>query len=322
MTPAAFRTALEGQVVPAVPVPFREDGTFDAELHHVYVTWMAGQPVGGVAVWAHTGRGLRLEPSMREKVLAAWKEGFPHPVVAGVGPDPGAGHEGDPSRRSAEVMRSATAMAADARRLGADGLLLHPPTALRDLPDAGDRIVAYHEALADTGLPCLAFLLYAAAGGVPWSSGVRDRILAIPGVVGVKVATLDSVMTWQDVAAAVRASGSLLVTGEDRFLGYSLMGGADAALVGIAAALPDRAAALICAARAVEPGFVQQSNAMDRFARATFRDPMDGYVQRMLWAIEADGIWSRPAYDPFGPRLAPGEREAVMAAARAFRNGT
>ena len=30
-----------------------------------YARWMARQPVGGVAVWAHTGRGLRLSESQR-----------------------------------------------------------------------------------------------------------------------------------------------------------------------------------------------------------------------------------------------------------------
>ena len=64
-----------------------------------------------------------------------------------------------------------------------------------------------------------------------------DAILDLPAVVGIKVATLDSVMTFQHVAEIVRRHpGKLLITGEDRFLGYSIMMGADAAaLLGVEA---------------------------------------------------------------------------------------
>ena len=47
---------LRGGLVPAVPVPFR--GTvLAAEAQRTYAAWMRDQPVAGVAVWAHTGRG-------------------------------------------------------------------------------------------------------------------------------------------------------------------------------------------------------------------------------------------------------------------------
>ena len=57
-------------------------------------------------------------------------------------------------------------------------------------------------------------------------------------MLGIKVATLDSVMTFQDVARLIRrqAPDKVLITGEDRFLGYSLMCGAEAALIGMGAA--------------------------------------------------------------------------------------
>lgn len=66
------------------------------------------------------------------------------------------------------------------------------------------------------------------------------NVLNRPEVLWIKVATLDSVLTFRGIAALVqsRASDKVLITGEDRFLGYSLMAGTDAALVGMGAASP------------------------------------------------------------------------------------
>src|SRR5713101_5544876 len=117
-----------------------------------------------------------------------------------------------------------------------------------------------------------------------WPMSTVAELLALPGVLGIKVATLDSVMTFQEIAAAVAGvPGKLLVTGEDRFLGYSLLLGAEAALVGMGAALTDVQAELLRARRDADwSRFVRLSAVCDDFSRATFRAPMEGYVRRML----------------------------------------
>ncbi len=105
-------------------------------------------------------------------------------------------------------------MAIEARRGRADAILA--------FPTAQDP-VGYHQRLSRE-LPVIAFWLYEAAGGVAYDDATLDAILALPNVVGIKVATLDSVMTFQRVAALVaRHPDKLLITGEDRFLGYSIM---------------------------------------------------------------------------------------------------
>ena len=112
-------------------------------------------------------------------------------------------------------------MAIDARRGHADALLAFPE---RQDP------VGYHRRLGRE-LPVLAFYLYEAAGGVAYDDATLHAILDLPEVIGIKVATLDSVMTYQRIAAVLRSHpDKLLVTGEDRFLGYSVMLGARAAL--------------------------------------------------------------------------------------------
>jgi 4-hydroxy-tetrahydrodipicolinate synthase len=141
--------------------------------------------------------------------------------------------------------------------------------------------------------------------------------------VGIKVATLDSVMTFQRLAALLRAHPDrLLVTGEDRFLGYSLMLGARAALVGMGAALPDLQAGLLSAyAERDWPAFHARSALCDRLAEATFIPPMEGYVRRMLWAAAADGALPPEACDdPWGPALPAEERAAVERVVRDARS--
>ena len=292
MTGIASR--IEWGLVPAVPVPFR--GTeLDAAAQRAYAGWMASQPVAGVAVWAHTGRGPHLSAEHRREVLETWREALPDRVIVAGARD--------------------ITMAIEARRGRADALLAFPE---RKDP------VGYHRRLGRE-LPVIAFYLYEAAGGVPYDDRTLHAILDLPEVVGIKVATLDSVMTFQRIAELMRSHpDKLLVTGEDRFLGYSVMAGATSALIGMGAALPDVQADLLHAWRDRQwERFVALSALCDRLAQATFTEPMEGYIRRMLWAAAADGALPREACDdPWGPALPEGEREAVeqaVAGARATR---
>ena len=49
-----------GPVDPGGAGAVRRGGRLHEPALERYAEWMAGQPIGGVAVWAHTGRGLRL----------------------------------------------------------------------------------------------------------------------------------------------------------------------------------------------------------------------------------------------------------------------
>jgi 4-hydroxy-tetrahydrodipicolinate synthase len=282
---------LEGGLIPAVPVPFRGQ-EMDGAAQRGYARWMAAQPIAGVAVWSHTGRGPHLSGEQRREVLETWREALPDRVlVAGA--------------------RDVT-MAIEARRGKADALLA--------FPQASDP-VGYHRRLSRE-LPVIAFYLYAAAGGVDYDDPTLHAILELPDVIGIKVATLDSVMTFQRIAAVLRDHPSkLLITGEDRFLGYSLLLGARAALVGMGSALADLQADLVRARIAEDwPRFVSLSELCDRFGAATFSHPMEGYIRRMLWAAAAEGALPLESCDdPWGPPLPSSEREAVERAVRDAR---
>jgi 4-hydroxy-tetrahydrodipicolinate synthase len=296
-----------------------------AEAQSAYATWMGMQPVGGIAVWAHTGRGLHLDAQTRNAVLASWRAALPAPavIIAGCGVSVTDGPlPSDPRTRTEAVIRRTLAMAEEARAGGADALLVHPPGQLADLDDAPGRVLALHDALAEAALPLIAFVLYRRASGLEYDDALLDEVLALPHVAGVKLATLDSVMRFQTVADRMSShhADRLLITGEDRFLGYSLMIGARCALIGMGAARTAMQAALVRAVVTNDASaLVRLTQACDRLGAVTFSEPMEGYIRRMLWALADDGIIPEDAcHDPAGPALDLEERARVTRVLRAL----
>jgi 4-hydroxy-tetrahydrodipicolinate synthase len=304
--------SLRHQLIPAVPATFREDGGLDERAQRQYVAYMDAQPVAGVAVWAHTGRGLWLSEVQRATLLNVWRRGLATDrlVIASAGPTP---RERDPD----VVIASARTMARQAADLGADGLLVHPPVAFRGRVEQDRLVLEYHAAVAEARLPLILFYLYEAAGGIAYGPHLLAELLARPEVVGVKVATLDSVMTFQQIARLVRTHSStkLLITGEDRFLGYSLMAGATAALIGMGAACTALQAAFLRSYWSGDAArFLALNSAVDDLAMHTFVAPMEGYIRRMLWClVHAGVIPAEAAHDPWGPRLGAAEFDQIGA---------
>ncbi len=318
LTVEECRRRLDHGLIPAVPVPFRKIDQIDPEAQQKYVAYMAKQPVAGVAVWAHTGRGLHLTREQRVQVLRSWSEGLGKQkvVVAGVGGSPRS------AREFSAYIASALEMAHDALENGAQVLLVHPPGLFRSVEDNSKLIIEYHRQLASLHAPLILFYLYEAAGGIAYSRELLRELLALPESLGIKLATLDSVMTFQGVAALMEKefSQKLLITGEDRFLGYSLMCGARAALIGMGAACTKLQHDLL---RAHFEGrgqaFLRLSRTVDRLSQVFFIPPMEGYIRRMLWALVHLGVLSREsAHDPWGPDLPESEFVELGNALRAL----
>jgi 4-hydroxy-tetrahydrodipicolinate synthase len=294
--------SLDGRLIPAVPVPFRADGRIDRNAQARYAAATGALPIGGVAVWAHTGRGLWLSEGQRADVLDDWKSGLGGRarLIAAAGAPAGL-------VAPREALAAARLMAEQAARLGADALLVHPPTFARGRDDRDRLVLDYHAEVARAGLPLILFYLYEQAGGVSYPAGVLSDLLARTEVVGIKVATLDSVVTFQDLASLIRSRfpEKLLITGEDRFLGYSLLCGAPTALVGMGAACTAAQVELLRTHRAGEhAAFLRLTGLLDGLGRATFVEPMEGYVRRMLWCLVHEGLIPREsAHDPWGPPL-------------------
>lgn len=301
------RRRLERGLIPAVPVPFTATGEIDWEAHKRVIAYIARQPTVGVAVWAHTGRGLHLTREQRRDVLRSWSDRLEanQVVVAGVG---------GPPREAIDwsaFVGSSLDMARDALDAGAHAFLVYPPSPFREFPHSEELILEYHKQLAAMGVPLILFYLYEEAGGISYSLEVLRQLLMLPEVLGIKLATAERVMTYQSIASlmALEFPLKLLITGEDRFLGYSLMCGAGAALIGMGAActtLQHRLLQAYFEGRADE--FLKLSGAVDRLSQVLFIHPMEGYIRRLLWALVHLGIINREsAHDPWGPALPESE---------------
>jgi len=301
-----LKATLVGGLVPAAPVMFDREHRFHERAHEAYVSLMSSQPIAGVAVWAHTGRGLLLDDETAQRVMRQWREALvDKPLIAG------AGAQAD----SQEPTSVTLAMAQAAADYGADALLVYPPSWLKHHEQRDTLIVKHHEQLSKLGLPLVLFYLYEAAGGVRYTKTVLDELLTLPKVIGIKMATLDSVMTYQDVANHMQSQhpDKLLITGEDRFLGYSLLRGAKAALIGMGAVCSDLQAELIAAHFAGKAErFLELSDLIDRLAEVLFIDPMEGYIGRILYALAKLGVISADsANDPWGPALTAPELDKI-----------
>jgi len=301
-TPEELKAKLTGGLIPATPVPFDREHRFHERAHEAYVSFMSSQPVAGIAVWAHSGRGLLLDDETSRRVLQHWRQGVADkPLIAGAG-----------SSNSTSATLSMASAAAD---YGADALLVYPPFWLKDEEQRDSLIVEHHERVSKIGLPLIVFYLYEAAGGVRYSTTVLNELLSLPNVIGIKMATLDSVMTYQDVSRQIQSQhpDKLLITGEDRFLGYSLRRGANAALIGMGAVCCDLQAELIGAHYAGNAErFLELSDLVDQLAEVLFIDPMEGYIGRILCALSQLGVIpADAANDPWGPPLTQHEIDNI-----------
>ncbi|MFM7319026.1 MAG: dihydrodipicolinate synthase family protein [bacterium] len=294
----------------AVPVPCTASGEIATDAQNAYARWFFSHKADGVVVWAHTGRGLHWNENQRGSIIETWhKNRTPGKfVIAAAGAPPSA-------KSFIDALAAARAMAQQAESLGADAIMIHPPCFLRGDDQIWQKCFAFHQAVLESvRIPGVLFYLYEKAGGLSYPMDLLDDLLTLPQVMGIKVATLDSVMTFQDIAGLMKLhTDKKLITGEDRFLGYSLMAGAQSALIGMASAFVSPQADLIKSWHSQDlPRFMKLSQIVDAFSFTTFRQPMEGYIARMLACLVHEGvIESTSAHDPFGPSLEAGEFQKI-----------
>lgn len=300
-------TALRHAVTAAMLTPFDASGAPVPDAAGDYAASLVRDGVGALAVLAHTGRGLQLTEDARGAVLRAVRAAVEVPLIAGIGLSQQ--DIGSPAACERTLALAAEKMAAN----GADALLIYPVTR-----EAHPEIPALHAQVArSSGLPVVAFVLYEAAGGHRYSVELSRRLVATEGVLGLKVAVLDDAVTCQDILAGCRAERpeTVLFTGEDRMMGPSLMWGADAALVGIAAALPRLTVDLVSAwTDHRHADFVRASAVVDALGALVFRESVDSYVQRMAWLAAWEGrLPAALCHDPGSELLPPEVRQRFLA---------
>lgn len=302
---------IKNSIIPAVPVPFNEDGSINYDAQKSYVKWMNQQPIKCVALWAHTGRGLFLSKEQREEVFNSWRNGLSDEklILCGVGA------KNDGQIDDERYIEKAVEMAVHAKELGADVLLPYAPTLFRGRQDQDEMIIKYHKKIAEVGLPMVLFFLYEAAGGITYSKEVLRELFKIENVVGIKMATLDSVMTYQDVSNLImeEAPHVSLITGEDRMFGYTVMRGAVGALVGLGSIYTKLQNEMLNAYYNGDyKKFIEKSIVVDNLAEHTFYYPMEGYIERVLYILAKKGIIQmEAANDPYGPLVTEEEKKRI-----------
>ncbi|MGN9164197.1 dihydrodipicolinate synthase family protein [Tissierellaceae bacterium HCP3S3_D8] len=300
-----------GDIIPAVPVPFSKDGSIHLGSLKNYVKWMNEQPVNTVGIWAHTGRGLNLTVEQREVVFNEWRSGLDSHklILCGIGANIREGISDE------EYIQEAVNMAKEAKELGANLIMPYAPTLFRGREDQDKMVLKYHNEIAKVGLPMVLFFLYEAAGGVTYSLDVLRELFKIENVIAIKMATLDSVMTYQDVSNMIKEENTdvALITGEDRMFGYTVMRGAKGALIGLSSIYTKLQKDMITSYYKGEyKDFIEKSEVVDNLAEHTFYAPMEGYIERVLYILGKKGIISEDAVnDPFGPGVEDWEKKRI-----------
>jgi 4-hydroxy-tetrahydrodipicolinate synthase len=210
-------------IIPAVCLPMTADEGIDEPALRKYIRWVAGYGIKGVAVNADTGEGPWLYPDERARVIEIWAEELDGkvPLIAGL---------------SASFTHQAVSLAKQARKAGADALLVFPITAYLGQPCPFEIPLGYHKALAEeVGLPMVMFQIQPAMGGINYTDEMFARLLEIPQVVAIKEASFDCQRFIDTVRILRQAPRRItILTGNDDFIFESFVLGADGGLLGFA----------------------------------------------------------------------------------------
>lgn len=284
----ASHFGVDGLLFAAPVTPFDEAGHPDLGACSAYYEHLIDDGADGLAIAVHSGRGGHLSIDERQcQTQIAAELGVP--VIAGVGVTTSEDEEW--------ARRAGTA--------GADALLV--------LPSCTEREQAVRDHLkvgALSELPLIAFDLYSR----PFDDEAFKALMDLEVIHAAKIARLSDAIVCQRRISLAHNAGKLVLTGEDRMFGPSLLWGSDAAVVGLGAASAKLCAEAWHAFRAADfARFVSACARLDAFAAITFAEPYDGYVQRMAWIAAEEGlIPHRSSYDPLAPPLDRNARDRVL----------
>ncbi len=210
-----------GGIIPATVTPMNSKYEIVEDDIRRYMQWITKFRIGGLAINVDTGEGPTLTSDEKKRVLKVVSSVVKKkiPVIAGV-----------PPASTSEAVR----MALEAKESGADGYLVFPNPAFYGKPLSVDVPYQYHKAIADaTHLPIVLFQLQPDLGGYELSEEVFLKLLEIPEVVAIKEAMFDA-FKYSKMLRLVREAPRkiAMLTGNDNFIGESLVMGAEGALIG------------------------------------------------------------------------------------------
>jgi 4-hydroxy-tetrahydrodipicolinate synthase len=264
-------------LIPATVLPMHEDGSIDEPALRSYIGWVADQGPVALAINVDTGEGPHLTLDEKVRVIRIVREVTDLPIVAGL-----AGPSTDAAVRQATDFRTA----------GADALLVFPIPAYLSEPLDVRVPVAYHEAIAQVGLPLILFQLQPALAGLNFEPDTLRAMASVEGVVAIKEASFDArrfVDTARLIADLPRPI--TMLTGNDNFILESFMLGATGALIGFGAVMTREQVDMIDAwndGRIVDAR--ELGRRVQRLADVVFAAPVGDYRVRLKECLRILGV--------------------------------
>lgn len=264
-------------LIPATVLPMHVDGSIDEPALRSYIGWVAAQGPVALAINVDTGEGPHLTHDEKVRVLRIVRELTDLPIVAGL-----AGPSTDAAVRQAKDFQAA----------GANALLVFPIPAYLSQPLDPRVPVAYHEAIADVGLPLILFQLQPALAGVNFDSDTLRAMASVDGVIAIKEASFDA-RRFVDIARLVAdlPRPITLLTGNDNFILESFLLGATGALIGFGAVMTREQVDMIAAWQA---GRTDEALALgkrvQRLADVVFAAPVGDYRVRLKECLRILGV--------------------------------
>ena len=264
-------------LIPATVLPMHADGSIDEPALRSYIGWVVGQGPVALAINVDTGEGPHLTHDEKVRVLHVVTEVTDLPIVAGL-----AGPSTDAAIRQARDFKAA----------GADALLVFPIPAYLSKPLDPRVPVAYHEAIADVGLPLILFQLQPALAGVNFDTETLQAMASVDGVVAIKEASFDA-RRFVDTARLLEQLPRriTLLTGNDNFILESFLLGATGALIGFGAVMTREQVQMI---RAWQAGRTEEAMALgrrvQRLADVVFAAPVGDYRVRLKECLRMLGV--------------------------------
>src|SRR5262245_3845652 len=267
-------------LIPATVLPMDADGEIDEPALRRYIAWVVEQGPVALAINVDTGEGPHLTHDEKARILRIVRDVTDTPIVAGLaGPSTAA----------------AVQQARDFQTAGADALLVFPIPAYLSQPLDPRVPVAYHEAIADVGLPQILFQLQPALAGVNYEHDVLAAMASVDGVVAIKEASFDA-RRFVDTARLLETLPRkiTLLTGNDNFILESFLLGATGALIGFGAVMTREQVDMI---RAWQDGRTEEAMALgkrvQRLADVVFAAPVGDYRVRLKECLRILGVLER-----------------------------
>lgn len=291
--------------MPANILPFTADLAIDEAAYRKHLRWLADtRGVTGIVANGHAAEVSSLTREERKRSLAIALDEIAGacPVVAGV--------YSDGTAEAVELSR-------DAKRAGAAGVLVFPPTLFMWGAQLKPDMVIRHfsEIAAGADLPIIVFE-YPPASGIGYAPETLARLCEIPQVAGVKDWS-NEIVAFERNLRAIRATGRpvAVLSSFTMSLMSSFLLGADGAISGMGSVAADLQAELFDACGKGDlDGARRLNDRLDPLVRVFYAPPFVDMHNRMKEALVLLGrIPAAHVRPPLTP-VAPAEREAVRRA--------